>query len=683
MRGLLLRTVVVFGLGLAALAAILFYASTVDGRPPSVTRISLTQHLAGDDVAALTTTSIEVEFSEPVEVASASDAFTIEPAVAGSFSIAGSVLTFSPHDRLPIDTTFALHVASGVRDLAGNAMSQPSAPFSFATVGHPAVVSSDPADGASGVAQDATIRLTFSTLMDTASVEAALQLSPAVGLELRWSQEEVTIVPTTPLLDSTRYTLRLGAGARDQTGIELARPFSLSFQTVRSELKIATLVPADGLEGAAVAGPIAVIFDRSLDPASVNGDTLTITPNLAGNTEAVELPGAAGLEQPGFRILRFQPSGPMQPNTTYRVTLGTGVRSEDGTRLAAPRSWTFTTGAPLASLGNQVLFLSDRSGISNVWSMNPDGSGQRQVSAELSPVVEYVVAPDGRNVVVADGAVLVELATDGSRRRELTEAGAREFDPTFAPDGAMIAFGRADAQSGAGLGLWTRPVAGGDAVHLDLTDELLPGASPSPSLDPLLRTPRYSPDGSALAFVDTSGRVAVLELPNGQLSSAAFGALAAPAWLPDSTGLLLTGLPHRAAPMPAIAPDRGLPRLSPAELGLDAGQLAAVRIATLDRGGTSVALPAYPAGTVLASRDAVGRIAYVTADGLLWLTTPSSGTSVPVLRDGGAAPRDVAVGPGGGSFLVTRQPNAIWLVDAADGTGLPLAADGWLARWVP
>ena len=222
MRGLLLRTIVVFGLGLAALAAILFYASTVDGRPPSVTRISLTQHLAGDDVAALTTTSIEVEFSEPVELASASDAFTIEPAVAGSFSIAGSVLTFSPHDRLPIDTTFALHVASGVRDLAGNAMSQPSAPFSFATVGHPAVVSSDPADGASGVAQDATIRLTFSTLMDTASVEAALQLSPSVGLELRWSQEEVTIVPTTPLLDSTRYTLRLGAGARDQTGIELA-----------------------------------------------------------------------------------------------------------------------------------------------------------------------------------------------------------------------------------------------------------------------------------------------------------------------------------------------------------------------------------------------------------------------------------------------------------------------------
>jgi len=45
----------VLALGFAALAGILYYASTVDGRPPTVVAISLTQHLSGDAEQALTT----------------------------------------------------------------------------------------------------------------------------------------------------------------------------------------------------------------------------------------------------------------------------------------------------------------------------------------------------------------------------------------------------------------------------------------------------------------------------------------------------------------------------------------------------------------------------------------------------------------------------------------------------
>ena len=32
--------------------------------------------------------------------------------------------------------------------------------------------------------------------------------------------------------------------------------------------------------------------------------------------------------------------------------------------------------------------------------MNADGTGQRQVSAELEPVLDYAVAPDGSSLVV-------------------------------------------------------------------------------------------------------------------------------------------------------------------------------------------------------------------------------------------------------------------------------------------
>ena len=153
-------------------------------------------------------------------------------------------------------------------------------------------------------------------------------------------------------------------------------------------------------------------------------------------------------------MLRFQPSGPLNPNTTYDVTLLPGLLGADGAGLPAGLSWSFTTGAPTGTLSNQIVFLSDRAGIANLWAMNPDGTNQRQVSAELSPVIDYAVAPDGRAFVVGDGAVIVWQRADGSARRLLTDADVVEFDPAYSPDGGTLVFGRADPV----LGTRPRPV---------------------------------------------------------------------------------------------------------------------------------------------------------------------------------------------------------------------------------
>ena len=130
-RAVLLRTVAVLAIGMAALGAILYYASTVDGRGPTVVGISLTQHLTGDAEQALTTTSIEVDFSEPVQHASAEAAFAISPAVDGAFSWSAASLTFTPAARLPLRTDFEVVVGPGVRDRAGNAMTGAPERFRF------------------------------------------------------------------------------------------------------------------------------------------------------------------------------------------------------------------------------------------------------------------------------------------------------------------------------------------------------------------------------------------------------------------------------------------------------------------------------------------------------------------------------------------------------------------------
>ncbi len=687
---MLLRTVAVFVVGAAILAGILYYASTVDSRPPAVGSVSLTQHLSSDDKVALTTSSLDVNFSEPVQTATAQAAFVIAPTVRGSFSWNGSTMVFTPIEPLPLQTEFSVTIGPGVSDRSGNVMTEASAAFRFRTVGEPQVVSSDPADGASGVPVDASLQVTFSTLMDTASVSEALTVTPRFDYRLRWSGERLTVVPAQPFAAARSYTLHIGADARDTGGAALKSAFNLRFSTVVAGLGAETVVPADRSQGIAVTSPIAIIFDRALDPSSVSSDALSITPSVAGTLDVIAPPGAAGLSDAALRVLRFQPSGPLPPNTTFEVTLGGDVHAADGGRLVAPISWSFLTGAPTPTLGNQILFLSKRSGISNLWAMNPEGTGQRQLTAELSDVVSYAVTPDGRSLVVSDGARLVEQRADGSGRRELTAPGNLEFDASYSPDGSQIAFARVDAATGVSRGLWLRAEGGGDETQVSLPDELL--ATPTPVASggpppPLLRAPVFAPDGSALAFVVGSSRVALLELASRTLTSAPFDASSEPVWLPDSGGVLISGLPGdnrkpRDAPQPPMTP------LDPASSGLSVAQLGGLRVVQLDRGTDAVVDAGLPFGASHPTLDSRGRLAYILLSsaapdaGTLWLTGIDAGVGTRI-SPSVAEVSGVAFTPDPQRLLSVRGRSGIWQLDLPTGQAHQRSPDGSLPRWIP
>ena len=690
-RAVPLRSLVALATGLAILGAILYYASTVDLRGPTVRAISLTQHLGGDTHQALTTSSIEVDFSEPVDHASAQEAFAISPEVAGAFSWSAASLTFTPAERLPLRTDFEVSIGPGIHDQAGNPLGGIPPPFAFTTVGNPIVVASEPVDAASDVALDAPIQIRFSTLMDTASVERAVRLSPDLEVTLRWSREELTIVPFRPLEPNRRYTLTIGVEARDQAGTPLERAFRLAFRTAPSGLAPEVITPADGVAGIAVTTPVAIVFDRPLDPESVNDDLLTISPDVAGSLEAIASPGAAGMGDGSSRVLRFQPSGPLDPNTTYEVTLEPGLLGADGAGLPAGVSWTFTTGAPTATLSNQVLFLSDRAGIANLWAMNPDGSNQRQLSAELSPVTGYSVAPNGRAYLTGDGSAIVWQRADGSARRTLTDPDQVEFDAAYTPDGTQITFARADPGLGTSLGLWMRGADGSDPRPIELPSE----ASASPSTGeaaavPLLRAPRISPDGTAVAFVDEAGRVAILDLELRQLAAAPFDALSEPLWLPDGSGVLVSGLP--AGPGGegvAYEPQTPVQVLDPASRSLGAEQLAAVHVVRLNRFATTVSATAFGAGAVRPAVDPDGRFAFIGLEGgvveggSLWVTSALGVRGEALLRDPDPPAASVSFAPEPGALLVARLGDGVWLVNLDAGSPRQLSGDGWLPRWLP
>lgn len=673
MRAVILRSLVVITAGVIVLAGVLFVASTVDGRAPIVIGVALTQPLPDDPARALITTSVEITFSEPVET-DAADAIGFEPAVVGGVSWSGSTLIFTPASPLDLETEYTLTVAAGIEDLAGNAMVDAHPPFVFETAGRPSVVGTLPLDGADVVPLDDVIAVTFSSLMDTASVEAELSLRPGFAHELRWSGELLEVVPAEPLTAGRDYEITIGADASDVAGVAIGEAITFGFRTVAPGLRAETLVPADEIDGIAPTTSIAVIFDRPIDPESFDDDVLQITPDVVGTLEAVALPDDPGVR----RVLRFTPSGPLPANTTFEIELAPGLVSTTGGTLAEPISWSFTTGAPTATVSNQLTFITDRAGVANVWAMNADGSGTRQLSAELSPIGDYAVAPDGTSLVVADGRHLTFLRPDGSDRRVITPEGFLDFDPTYAPDGLHVAFGRADASSGEGLGLWQWEVGGGDPIRIELPPDLL--ASPVPDDEEAahrLRAPRYAPDGQAIAFVDADGGIGIVELPAQRLTLIEGSAAAPPAWLPDSLAILVTR--GDLGPATFTAP------VAPMSAGGDS------EVAVVYRSGTRSEPAGFGSGARVAAVAPDGRIAYLDPDGTLRVADDlgTIGSVAPGLADAriGAA----AFAPSLDAMVIVvvgadddiDGAGRVELLDFVSGERTVLARQGLRPRWLP
>ncbi|PYS61944.1 MAG: hypothetical protein DMF74_14890 [Acidobacteria bacterium] len=183
--------------------------------------------------------------------------------------------------------------------------------------------------------------------------------------------------------------------------------------------------------------------------------------------------------------------------------------------------------------GTKIIYKSNASGDDDIWIVNADGGNRKQLTANARVNGYPSVSPDGRYIVFMSDRNGVphiwRMNIDGGDQRQLTN-GSGEQSPQFSPDGRWVVYRKAYGKAT----VWKVPADGGEPVQLNDKYSTHPTVSPDSKLvayryrdenspwriavapleggEPLktfdlpatFGVPlRWTPDGRALAYVDT------------------------------------------------------------------------------------------------------------------------------------------------------------------------------------
>lgn len=96
-------------------------------------------------------------------------------------------------------------------------------------------------------------------------------------------------------------------------------------------------------------------------------------------------------------------------------------------------------------LDSQIFFVSDRTGNQEIWSMDPDGSNQRQFTRNRSISIMPAVSPDGTKIAFTsyakgNPAIFIYSADTGNRLPFYNQVASMNATPDFTPDGQHLVY---------------------------------------------------------------------------------------------------------------------------------------------------------------------------------------------------------------------------------------------------
>jgi len=317
--------------------------------------------------------SVSATFSEPMNPATINTAtFTLTgpglTAVAGtvSYVAASNTAIFTPTVNLTARTLYTGTITTGALSVGGVPLAAKYV-WTFTTgtttnTSAPTIISTIPANGATGVPLNEKVTATFSTAMNAATINGTTFTLAGPGgtavagtVTYAAGSNSAIFAPSANLTAATTYTATVTSGAKDLAGNALAAgavpnpwTFTTGTTTTTTSPTITLTNPANVATGVALGATVNATFSETMDPTTLTSATFTLT--APGGIPVIGTVTYAAASD----IATFTPTSALAMNTEYTASVTTGARDLAGNPLIAgvvPNPWTFTTGPPFTGAG--------------------------------------------------------------------------------------------------------------------------------------------------------------------------------------------------------------------------------------------------------------------------------------------------------------------------------------------
>jgi TolB protein len=160
----------------------------------------------------------------------------------------------------------------------------------------------------------------------------------------------------------------------------------------------------------------------------------------------------------------------------------------------------------------KIVYASTASGNLDLWIMQPDGSGKKQLTFDAQANRLPSVSPDGRYIVFVSDRTgtdnIWRMNMDGSNPKQLTRVDG-DSSPYCSPDGRWVVYKSWPSGKESKESVWKVPIDGGNPVQVTNTQTPLPSVSPDGKL---IASPYWDEQSNPQQW-----RIAIISFSDGQI----------------------------------------------------------------------------------------------------------------------------------------------------------------------